>query len=175
MINEFVKKAKKGDKKAFEKLIVYYQNDLYKIAKTRLKENDDIDDAIQETIISAYKSIKYLFNDSKFKSWLITILINKCNYIYKQKEKIKTISYDYLDGEKYISPKIEFESNIEFNNLMDLLNNDEKTILVLYYCEGYKSKEIAKILKMKDSTVRNKILRAKKKLKNDLEEVYKYG
>lgn len=175
MINELVKKAKRGNKDAFEKLIIYYQNDLYKIAKTRLRENDDIDDAIQETIISAYQSINKLFNVSKFKAWLITILINKCNYIYKQKEKNKSVSYDYIEAEKHISQRLEFESSTDFDSLMNLLNQDEKTILVLYYYEGYKLKEIARILKIKDSTVRSKILRAKKKIKNNLEEVFLYG
>ena len=67
------------------------------------------------------------------------------------------------------------DSDLEFNNLINLLNDDEKTIIVLYYAEGYKAKEIAKILKMKESTVRNKILRAKRKIQNDLEEVSNYG
>ena len=50
-MNELIKKAKKGDKSAFSEVILYYQNDLYKIARTRLSENADIEDAVQETII----------------------------------------------------------------------------------------------------------------------------
>lgn len=176
MEKELIKRAKKGDKVAFEKIILYYQNDLYKIAKTRLRENDDIDDAIQETIISAYKSIHSLINISKFKSWLITILINKCNYIYKQKKKNNNISYEAIQASQCILQETsKVNLNIEFENLMSLLNDDEKTILVLYYYEGYKTKEIAKILKMNESTVRNKISRAKKKIEKDLKEVSKDG
>lgn len=175
MTKDIIKKAKKGDKKAFEDIIIYYQNDLYKIAKTRLSENADIDDAIQETIISAYQSIHKLLNISKIKSWLITILINKCNHIYKQKQKECSLSYENIDSGNYISESFENSSNLEFDDLMNILNNDEKTILVLYYYEGFKSIEIAKMLKMNDSTVRNKISRAKKKIEKNLKENYKNG
>ena len=170
MTKELIKKAKKGDKSAFEQVILYYQNDLYKIAKTRLSENADIDDAIQETIISAYQSIHNLINISKIKSWLITILINKCNHIYKNKQNNTHVSYEDIEAEKYYSSSTTFDSNLEFENLMNILNNDEKTIFVLYYSEGYKTKEIAKILQMNESTVRNKILRGKRKIEINLKE-----
>ena len=162
MEKELVKQAKKGNKKAFEEIILHYQNDLYRIAKTRFNDEEDINDAIQETIISAYESIGKLFNTDKIKSWLITILINKCNHIYKQKQKNNFISYENINAERYVSSLDKNDSDLEFNNLINLLNDDEKTIIVLYYAEGYKTKEIAKILKMKESTVRNKILRAKR-------------
>lgn len=173
MITNLIKKAKKGDIDAFEEVILYYKNDLYKIARTRLNKSDDIDDAIQETIITAYQSIHKLINISKFKSWLITILITKCKYIYKQKNN--TISYDNIDAEKFISNYSDINSNIEFYNLLDALDNDEKTIMVLYYSEGYKTKEISKILNINDSTIRNKISRARKKLEKILKEESKNG
>lgn len=170
MIKDLIKKAKKGDKKAFGEIIIYYQNDLYKIARTRLNQNDDIEDAVQETIISAYQSLSRLINISKFKSWLITILINKCNEIHRKRQKYDNVSYDYIEGEKYLTQYSNLDSNLEFDNLMNSLNTDEKTILVLYYGYGYKTKEISKILKINDNTVRTKMSRAKKKLEDDLKE-----
>ncbi len=163
MNTEIIKRAKKGDINAFEDIILYYKNDLYKIARTRLNRNEDIDDAIQETILSAYQSLNKLINVSKFKSWIITILINKCNYIYKQ--NVNIISYDYIEGEKLILTSEELDSNIEFDDLLNELDKDEKTILVLYYCEGYKTIEIAKMMHINNSTVRTKMHRARKKLK----------
>lgn len=59
-MEELVKKARKGDKKAFTMLILEIKNELYKIAKTRITNEADIDDAIQETMIETYKSIKKL-------------------------------------------------------------------------------------------------------------------
>lgn len=174
MIDALVKEAKKGSKSAFEQLIIYYKNDLYNIARTRLMQIDDIEDAVQETIISAYQSIHKLRNVSKFKSWLITILINKCNYIYKQKN-ITQVSFEAINGENYLLQESKYDSNIEFDNLLNILDRDEKTVILLYYSEGYNSKEISKMLNINDSTIRNIISRAKNKIKNQLKEVKNYG
>ena len=175
MTKELIKKAKKGDKHAFEQIIDYYQNTLYKVARRRLNSIEDIEDAIQETIISAYKSIHKLYNASKIKSWLITILINQCNYIYKQKQKDNTISFDLIEEKNYISDSYQNNSNIEFDSLMKVLNKDERTILLLYYSEGYNTKVIGKILNINDSTIRNIISRAKRKIEKELKEDSIYG
>ena len=57
-MEELIQKAKNGDKEAFTTIMLSLEKDLYKIAKTRLKNDDDIYDAIQETCIIAYKNIK---------------------------------------------------------------------------------------------------------------------
>ena len=169
MIEKLVNRAKNGEKEAFEELIKVYQDTLYIIAKSRLKEEGDVLDAVQETIISAYQSIDKLKKVSRFKSWLIKILINKCNYIYNSKKK-ETISIDSLNETKYL---VEDKNllNLEFADLLRELNCDEKTIIILYYDEKYKTKEIAKILEINESTVRSKLFRAKKKLEKNLKEV----
>ena len=174
MIINVVKKAKNGDKQAFEKLILYYQIDLYKIAKAYLLVEDDINDAIQETIISAYQSIKLLTNISKFKSWIIKILINKCNEIYRKKKRENCISYETINTDKYLYENSIADSDLEFYNIIKCLNTEERTILILYYVEGYTPKEIAKILNINSNTIRSKILRAKNKIKNNSKEIFEY-
>ena len=166
MTDKLVKLAKKGNKEAFYKLIYHFQNDLYRIAKSRLYHEDDVCDAIQETIICAYQSINKLIKVSSFKSWLIKILINNCNKIYQEN---KTSTSLFTENE--LSTSYELDTNIEFLNLMNSLNIDERTICILYYQDGYSTKEISKILNMNHSTVRSKILRAKKKLEISLKEV----
>ena len=59
-MEELVKRAQNGDKETFTELILEIRNDLYKIAKCRLYSEDDIEDAIRETMIKSYKSIKKL-------------------------------------------------------------------------------------------------------------------
>ena len=85
-MEELIQKAKNGDKEAFTTIMLSLEKDLYKIAKTRLKNDDDIYDAIQETIIEAFKSIKKLKNTEAFKTWIIRILINKTNDIFRRKK-----------------------------------------------------------------------------------------
>lgn len=174
MIKKLIKKAKKGNKQAFEKLILYYEKDLYKIARVRLANEEDINDAIQETIIAVYESIDDLLEISKFKSWMITILINKCNSVYKKNSLYNQVSYENINAEEFLYKNFDINSDVEFFSLINKLDLDERTILILHYVEKYKLTEIAQILNMKDSTVRSKLLRAKSKIKNDLEEVYEH-
>ena len=70
-MEELVVKAKKGDKEAFTQIVLILKEDLYKIAKTRITNEADIEDAIQETMIEAYKSIKKIKDVSKIKQWII--------------------------------------------------------------------------------------------------------
>ena len=175
MVSKLVKNAKNGNKKAFENLILYFHKDLYKIAQAYLILEDDVNDAIQETILLAYENITNLTNTKYFKTWLIRILINTCHAIYNKKHKENTISFEAINAEKYINGTYEIDTNIDFYTLLNKLNLEEKTILILYYIKGYKTKEIAKILSINNNTTRSKILRAKNKIKNDLKEIYNYG
>lgn len=172
MVDELIREAKKGNINAFEQIILNYKNCLYKIARTRFSNIDDIEDAIQETIISAFQNIHKLKDTTKFKSWIITILINKCNRINRKKSKLN-VSYDDINAERYVS-KSDLSSSLNFEELMKILDKDEKTIMTLYYSENYTSKEISKILKINDNTIRRKIANARKKIERNLTEVENY-
>ena len=82
-----VLRAKKNDKDAFTELILNIEECLYNVARIRLKSEEDINDAIQETEIIAFKSIKKLEHPKYFKTWIIKILINECNKIYRKNTK----------------------------------------------------------------------------------------
>ena len=162
-VEELVKRAKNKDEEAFDELILSVKKEMYLIAKTRLYNDDDIADAIQETIYLCYKNIHKLKDNKLFKAWLIKILINECNKVYKKRRKYN-ISFEYKELEKYIKVEENYE-NIDFDILIRNLDTEEKTILTLYYCSGYTTKEISKILKKNENTIRSKIYRSKEKLK----------
>lgn len=170
-MEELVERAQKNDEQAFNELILKVQKEMYLIAKSKLKDEEDIADAIQETILSCYKNLKKLRDNKLFKTWLIRILINECNDIHRTRKK-NPISYDENECENYIKSEEETFENMGFDVLIRDLKEDEKMILTLYYCSGYSTKDIGKILKMKESTVRSKMFRAKEKLKNQYEGGY---
>lgn len=161
-MEELVEKAKSNDEKAFDEIITLTKKEMYLIAKARLKNDEDIADVIQETILLCYKNIKKLKNNSYFKTWIIKILINECNKIYRKKGK-NDISFEDKEMENYI--KSNEEEIPEFDTLINKLNDDEKLILTLYYYSGYTTKEISKIIKKNEGTIRSKISRAKDKLR----------
>lgn len=163
-MEELVKRARNNDEEAFDQIIINIEKELYLIAKSRLDNDDDIADVMQETILSCYKNIHKLRENAVFKSWAIRILINKCNDIYKKKRK-NTISLDKDNME--IEDKYIHDDNLSFYILIRNLNEEEKTILTMYYYFKYTTKEISKILKINENTIKSKIIRAKTKLKNE--------
>lgn len=165
-MEEFVEKAKNKNEEAFDKLILLIEKELYLIAKSRLKNEDDISDAIQDAILSCYKNLHKLRKNEFFKTWIIKILINKCNNIYRKKKKHE-ISFEDNEIENYI--KVEDETNIGFEMLIKDLTAEEKLILTLFYYSKYTTKEISKMLKKNENTVKSKIIRARNKLRNQFE------
>lgn len=158
-MKKLILKAKNGDRNAFTTLILNIEDELYKIARTRLNNEDDILDVIQDTIISAYKSIKKLRKPELFKKWIIKILINKCNDLYRKKQ--------FIELNENIVGEIEIDSSkIDFDCLMKILNYDERIAMTLFYLEGYTTKEIGKLLKTNENTIKTRIKRAKEKIKN---------
>ena len=161
-MEELIIRSKNGDEKAFTKLILSIKNDLYRIGKTRFN------DAIQETMINAYKHLKKLKDNSNFKSWVIRILINECNKIYKKKSK-KIRLFDKITNEQdtnIIDNSINLiDCKIDFELLIDKLNYEEKLIITLYYNNRYSCNEIANILNKNVNTVKSKLIRAKEKVK----------
>ena len=167
MMEELVIKAQNGNIEAYEDLVLNLKALLYRIARARLENEDDIYDAINETIYSAYKNLKKLKNVENFKTWIIRILINECNRIYKKNQKNLEL-IKKLKENKYIddmnNPLKKVENKLDFEKLIKLLNDDEKIIFVLYFYERYNTAEISKILGENHSTVRSRLKRGKEKI-----------
>ncbi|MCI9286532.1 MAG: RNA polymerase sigma factor [Clostridia bacterium] len=167
-MKEIVLSVKQGNKEAFTELVLEIKNDLYKICRMRLNNNDDIDEAIQETMIQAYKSLSSLKDVNKFKPWIITILINNCNKIYRKKQKTRTIVEEYDVERIGIDSNIEkTEADINFHILIKDLKYEERVVIILYYMEQFTFKEIGKILHCSESTIKTRLYRAKEKIRDN--------
>lgn len=164
---ELITYAQKGNMEAFLSLIRNFEQDLYRIASIRLKSADDIDDAIQMTIEKALKNIKKLKEPQYIKTWMIRILINNCNAICKRKKK--NIEYNENIESNVKNYNEEVDAKLDFYILIKNLNDKEKIVMTLYYSENLTTKEISKILKEPESTIRNRISRAVKKLRDRYE------
>lgn len=167
-IKELVTNVKNGDKNALITLIRDIKSSLYKIARVRLNNDADIEDAVQETIIEAYRNIKSLKSVNAFKSWITKILINKCNKIYQQNKK-NNISYDNLELDDFLVDDSTIDSKVdndsEFYYLLKGLTYDERLAIVLFYMEDYSVKDISRLMKLNENTVKTKLKRARDKIK----------
>ena len=139
-------------------------HELYKIAICRLSCEDDIEDAVQETMIETFRSIKKLKKLESYKKWIIKILINKCNHIYK-KNKDRNISFENVEGKTIYQNKYEQLEELDFYSILKGLKYEERMILTLFYLEDYSIKEISKVMKLNENTVKTKLKRGKDKIR----------
>lgn len=161
MNNKLEKKIENEEQ--FIEEILKYKELLYRIALTRLTNQEDINEAIQETIISAYNNLQQLKDINKLKPWIIKILINKCNYLYR-KTNHKIISFEVMQN--YMSKEEKDNSNLKLDmeRALNTLKYKEKLIIILRYYEMYSIKEIADLLNMNENTVKTKIRRSLEKI-----------
>ncbi|WP_297522611.1 sigma-70 family RNA polymerase sigma factor [uncultured Clostridium sp.] len=163
-------KAIDGDKEAFTQLIRENKLSLYKVAKGILNREEDVEDALSSCILNSYKNIKKLRNEEYFKTWLIRILINECNYIIKKNDKINYIQ-DYNTVNNGIDKSLYKDTykDIDLDNALKLLDKPFREVIVLFYYNDLKQSDIAKILELNETTVRTRLFRAKEKLREILE------
>lgn len=160
---DLVGKAKGGDKEAFIQLMQENKLSMYKVAKAILKNDDDVADAMQETILTCFKSIGTLKYNSYFKTWLTKILINKCNDILRQNSSL--VYTDIYDIQECFSAEADNDEKISVKKCLNSLPEHDQIIMVLYYLDGFRIKEIAKILSLNENTVKTQLSRGRKRFK----------
>ncbi len=169
-MEELVKQAKMGNEEAFTQLIIQMQCEMFRIAQTRLKNIDDVNDAIQQTNLYAYKNLRQLKEDKYFKTWIIKILINECNKVYKKNYKILNI-FDKLTKEHNSVENFKVTENIEdkidLEGILSTFKYEDAICIVLFYGSGYTIREISEILKCNENTVKSRINRVKGKIRKN--------
>ena len=154
-----VRKAKKHDKDAFSQLMKLHTPSMYKIAKAILKNDEDTADAIQETALTCWEKIGTLKKDKYFKTWLIRILINHCNQIYRQRSRM--ISEVVLPEAGSAEDSY---AAVEWKEFLQCLDEKYRTVTILYYVEGFKIREIAQILDINEKTVSGRLATARDRM-----------
>ncbi len=158
------------DRRAFEKLVVEYNDDLRRfILNLTLGDAALTDDLAQDTFLKAYMSIKSFKGLSRFKTWLFRIACNEYyGYVRRMKEvRITDGIYfpDAVDGER---PHDSTEAKIDLKTILASLNEKERSVLLLFYMQDYPLKKIVEITGMPEGTVKSLLSRAKKKLVTEL-------
>ena len=149
--------------KSIEEIYEIYGEMLYKISLVMLKNTHDAEDVVQNVMIK-YMTKRTAFNSSEHeKAWLIRVCLNCCKDTLRF---LKRSSHENIDDIKTTYPR-ESETAQVLVGLMNLPNRYRK-VLILYYYEGYKCNEIAKILIKPCSTIRVYLHKGRKLLKNML-------
>ena len=176
-----VKLAKKGKMDAFESLVRLNETKIYNICLRMLGNKDDALDASQETFIKAYKNITKFDERSKFSTWLYRIAVNTSLDMLRKRSAEKTVSI-YESRENALSEYEKTASN-EGNpeeialgkegkarvlTAMEKLSEEYKTAIVLRDLQGLSYIEISQITDTSLGTVKSRIARGRKTLRDIL-------
>ena len=152
------------NKQEFTQQVMEAENSLYRVARTLSANESDCEDAVQQAILTAYDKLDNLRNEKFFKTWLTRILINECYKIRRKSSFV--ISFEDYTADIPSDGKIDNELRDAVFRLPIKL----RSVIVLYYIEGYSVEETAYMLKLPQGTVKSRLHKARKLLKTMLDD-----
>ncbi|MCG8400956.1 MAG: sigma-70 family RNA polymerase sigma factor [Firmicutes bacterium] len=175
-----VKQSQQGDARAFEQLVIMYQDRVYSLSYQLTGNHADAEDLAQNAFIKAYRALPTFRNEADFGTWLYRITVNIS--INEKRKKKPDVSLDSpvqtQDGEmprlvtsNTESPEDAYESK-EFRGMIREalweLSTEHRAVLVLREMQGYSYDEIAVMLNCSLGTVKSRINRARQTLKKEI-------
>ena len=181
-LKEQIKKSLQGDLDSFNQIVLSYQNLVYNQAYRIIGEPDAAQDAVQETFISAYKKL-HTYRGGSFKSWLLRIVSNACYDEFRRRKRqpvtplypenkngneLENVSWLEDSEEKPEDFLLRNELSQAIQTCLDKLEFEFRTIVVLVDLQGMDYKTAAKVIDRPLGTVKSRLARARKSLKDCL-------
>jgi RNA polymerase sigma-70 factor, ECF subfamily len=175
--NQLVVRVQKGDKRAFDLLVLKYQYKVHAIVARFVRDSDEVRDVVQEAFIKAYRAIPKFRGDSQFYTWLYRIAVNTAkNYLVARSRRPPSSDVDLDDAEYYSgseqlkdvgSPENQlFRDQLEtvINQAILELPEDLRTAVTLREYEGLSYEDIAAIMDCPVGTIRSRIFRGRESI-----------
>jgi RNA polymerase sigma-70 factor (ECF subfamily) len=174
-----IEEIRKGSIDMFDQLMQRYERQVFKVAYSFAKSNDDAMDIMQDIFIKVYENLNSFRKESGFKTWLMRITFNESQNWAKKNRKIQMNNLEEIDQKKE-------ENSGSFNQENELLSKEKKMILLrslyelntkyrvavfLRYFENYSIRDIADTLKCSEGVVKNMLFRSLQKLKKHLQSI----
>lgn len=163
---DLVRRAQAGDSEVFIQLVKSQERRMYSMAKSIVRSDEDCADAMQETVLKAFKAISGLKEAAYFSTWLFRILINECNLILRRRERLVVMS----EPPESIQAFSLSAEELDLRQAIDRLEEISGTIVKLHYYQGLAVQEIAGLLELSESAVKTRLHRARKALQQSLEQ-----
>jgi len=178
---ELVRRAKRGDQKAYEELVRRHQQRVLAVVGGILRQREDVEDVAQQVLVKAYFSLKRFDQRSAFGTWLYKIAVNEC-WDYLRRKKARPLLYEADLSEEQARQMERWEPVAEFrpgpienalkraelrqllDRLLSNLEEKDRLMLVLKEVEGFSVEEIGEILGLNVNTVKVRLFRARGKL-----------
>ena len=182
---QLVERVQRGDKAAFDLLVVKYQRKIFRLLSRLIRDSAEIEDVAQEAFVKAYRALPNFRGDSAFYTWLYRIAINTAkNYLVSQGRRAPTSTQsDVEDAETFDdgdhlrdlntpdSMLVTKQVAEAVNRAIDQLPEDLRTAIVLRELEGLSYEEIAESMQCPIGTVRSRIFRAREAIALELRPI----
>ena len=183
-----VRRVQKGDKAAFDALVLKYQHKVLKLVQRYVRNPSEAEDIAQEAFIKAYRALPAFRGESAFYTWLYRIAINTAKNALVASRR-RPVSYDLdlqdssqlqaharlADDETPEALALTDEIRRTVNESIEALPDDLRLAIVLRELEGLSYEEIAKTMECPVGTVRSRIFRAREAIDRSLREVFDGG
>ena len=184
-----VQRVQRGDKSAFDVLVLKYQHKVVKLVMRYMRDPADAEDVAQEAFIKAYRALPQFRGDSAFYTWLYRIAINTAKNAIVSRDR-SPVGYDLdlqnseesydmqgrlADTETPEALVLTEEIRTIVNAAIATLPEDLRTAIVLRELEGMSYEEIAAAMECPVGTVRSRIFRAREAIDRKLVEVFEGG
>lgn len=161
-----IRRAQAGDSEAFIQLVKGLERQMYSMAKSIVRNDEDCADIMQETVMKAYKALSGLKEPAFFNTWLFRILINECNMILRRRDRVIVMP----EPPEHLLISSSFGGDMDLRNAVNRLEEISRTIVILHYYQGLTLQEIAGLLELSESAVKTRLHRARKTLYESLAE-----
>ena len=182
---QLVERVQRGDKAAFDLLVVKYQRKIFRLLSRLIRDTAEIEDVAQEAFVKAYRALPNFRGDSACYTWLYRIAINTAkNYLVSQGRRAPTSTQaDVEDAETFDdgdhlrdlntpdSMLVTKQVAEAVNRAIDQLPEDLRTAIVLRELEGLSYEEIAESMQCPIGTVRSRIFRAREAIALELRPI----
>ena len=175
--HQLVIRVQKGDKRAFDLLVLKYQYKVHAIVARFIRDSDEVRDVVQEAFIKAYRALPKFRGDSQFYTWLYRIAVNTAkNYLVACSRRPPSSDVDLADAEYYSgsdqlkdvsSPENQlFRDELEavINQAIVELPEDLRTAVTLREYEGLSYEDIAAVMDCPVGTIRSRIFRGRESI-----------
>lgn len=158
-----IRKARRGDVQAFGILYGRIYKELYRFALYTMKQPQDAEDVVSETVIAAYENLHRLKKEESFRSWIFTILANRCKQHFRTEARTEELTEEVQDEEQ------DHAENHDVRMAFGKLGEEDRMIVAFSVLAGYPSEEIGVIMDMNPATVRSRKARALEKMRRAIE------
>lgn len=167
---ELIKNLIKGKESAYKEVIDLYGDQLFRTCYLILRDKEDAEDVVQETLIKVFNNIKNFKGKSKLYTWIYQIALNLSRDILRRKVDFLSFEDEWIGEE---DPNFQIEKKIDKEVLkkeLQALNPIYNEVLVLFYLRDFSIKEIALILETSEGTIKSRLSRARVILKTELKK-----